>query len=245
MRNKLNKAKFYYMYGKHSVIAALNNPNRHVQNVSCTEQVFKQDSELIGKFNYQIQPANILTKMLNHDQNHQGIIAQVGQIFLDNLSQIDLNQPSYKIAILDQITDAQNVGAIIRSAAAFSIDLIILPSDNSPDENATIAKVASGALEMVKIIKVTNLRATMEYLKKQGFWIIGLDSKGRENINRQLLSSKVVLVLGSEDHGLRPLTKKTCDYLVKIPICRQVESLNVANSAAIAFYLASQPLEAP
>lgn len=225
------------MYGRHSVLAALNNPKRYIENIFCTQSVFDKDKELISKYKYKVSTTIFLTKILGQDQNHQGIVAKVGPIFSHNINDIDFTKENCRIAILDQITDSQNIGSIIRSAAGFGIDAIILPSDNSPDENSTIAKVASGTLELIKIIKVTNLRSTMEYLKKEGFWIIGFDSSAKENINKQLFSNKIIIALGAEDHGLRRLTKETCDYIVKIPMSNKVESLNVANSAAIAFYL--------
>ncbi len=228
------------MYGKHSVLAALNNANRTIETILCTQDVFDKEKELISKYKYEITSPNFITKILGQDQNHQGIIAKVGSIFSNNINEIDFTKTNCRITILDQITDAHNIGSIIRSAAGFGIDAIILSHDNSPDENGTIAKVASGALELVKIIKVTNLRTTMEYLKKEGFWIIGLDSNAEESINKQLFTNKIVLALGSEDHGMRRLTKETCDYIVKIPMANKVESLNVANSAAVAFYLSAQ-----
>ena len=228
------------MYGKHSVLAALNNANRTIETILCTQDVFDKEKELITKYKYEITSPNFITKILGQDQNHQGIIAKVGSIFSNNINEIDFTKTNCRITILDQITDAHNIGSIIRSAAGFGIDAIILSHDNSPDENGTIAKVASGALELVKIIKVTNLRTTMEYLKKEGFWIIGLDSNAEESINKQLFTNKIVLALGSEDHGMRRLTKETCDYIVKIPMANKVESLNVANSAAVAFYLSAQ-----
>lgn len=228
------------MYGKHSVLAALNNANRTIETILCTQDVFDKEKELINKYKYEITSPNFITKILGQDQNHQGIIAKVGSIFSNNINEIDFTKTNCRITILDQITDAHNIGSIIRSAAGFGIDAIILSHDNSPDENGTIAKVASGALELVKIIKVTNLRTTMEYLKKEGFWIIGLDSNAEESINKQLFTNKIVLALGSEDHGMRRLTKETCDYIVKIPMANKVESLNVANSAAVAFYLSAQ-----
>lgn len=232
-----NKSAFYYMYGRHSVIAALNNPRRYIEKVFCSQAVFDKDKKLISNFKYEIGTTIFLTKILGQDQNHQGIVAKVAPIFSNNINDVNFTKENCRIVVLDQITDSQNIGAIIRSAVGFGIDAIIMPNDNSPEENSTIAKVASGTLELIKIIKVTNLRSTMEYLKKAGFWIIGLDSNAKESINKQLFSNKIVIALGAEDHGLRRLTKETCDYMVKIPISPQVESLNVANSATIAFYL--------
>ena len=141
-----------------------------------------------------------------------------------------------KVAILDQITDPQNIGAIIRSAAAFGITKLLLPADNTPEENASIAKAASGALETVQIAKVVNLKMAIEILKKKGFWIVGLDAHGNNDLNDLAKFNKVAIIIGSEDKGLRPLTIKSCDLLVKIPISEKVESLNASNAASIIFY---------
>jgi 23S rRNA (guanosine2251-2'-O)-methyltransferase len=229
----------YYMHGKHAVFAALNNPKRIIKNILCTNETFEQYKDIINKFSYEIVTNNGLTQLLGYNHPHQGIAARVKSIFLNDVQDIDLSQNNCKIVILDQVTDPQNIGAIIRSAASFNITAMILPNDNAPDENSTIAKAASGALELVQVIKVTNLKSTMDYLKKHGFWIIGLDSHTTTQLNSEILSDKVAIVVGSEDKGIRRLVKENCDHLVKIPISNKVESLNVSNAAAIVFYLAS------
>lgn len=227
----------YYMYGKHAVLAAAANDQRHIFHIYCTEDIYDANSVLLEKHKYEIATNEFITKKLGQEQAHQGIIAKVHSIFLDDIHDIDITHQNCKIAILDQVTDGQNIGAIIRNAAAFNISAIIMPSDNSPEEGATIAKTASGALEIVKIVKVTNLKNSMEYLKKQGFWIIGLDGGSKDLLTPQILTGKIVIALGAEGKGLRRLTKETCDYLVKIPMSEKVESLNVSHAAAISFYL--------
>lgn len=234
MRNKkINLKNSYYLFGKHPVFSALQNPKRHIENILCTKDVFNTHHDLINQHSYTIVNSDYLSKILEGSQIHQGIAAKVKSIFSSNIEDIDIEKPNCKILILDQITDPQNIGAIIRSAAAFEVDALILPFDNSPDENGTIAKAASGTLELVKIIKVTNLRTLMEHLKNHDFWIIGLDGKASNYFHDKLLSNKIALVLGSEDKGLRRLVKETCDYLIKIPISNKVESLNVSNAASI------------
>lgn len=238
MRNKEHNSKnFYYLYGKHPIYSALRNPKRQIESVFCTSDIFNANKELISPYPYKIITNDFLSKLLEPSHIHQGIAAKVKTIFSNNIEDIDVNNPNCRIAILDQVTDPQNIGAIIRSAAAFEINTVILPADNAPDENAMIAKAASGSLELVQVIKVTNLRMSMEYLKKQGFWIIGLDSGGTSSFNDNLFSDKIVVVLGSEDKGMRRLVRETCDYLVKIPIANKVESLNVSNAASIIFHL--------
>ncbi|WP_375326411.1 23S rRNA (guanosine(2251)-2'-O)-methyltransferase RlmB [Candidatus Tisiphia endosymbiont of Nemotelus uliginosus] len=237
--NPKHPKDFYYIYGKHTVLAALKNPKRHIQNILCTEEIFSSNNNLLSKFPCEITKMDSFTRLFGLNQNHQGIAAYVKTIFLNNIVDINTTDPNCKIAVLDQVTDPQNIGAIIRSAASFNITAIILPTDNTPNENATIAKTASGVLELVQIIKVTNLRWALEYLKKQNFWIVGLDSNATQFLHPKILTGKVVIVLGSEDKGIRRLVKKTCDSLTKIAISNQIDSLNVSNAAAIVFYLSS------
>lgn len=224
----------YYMYGRHAVLSALQNPKRTIKQVLCTKEVFDTNKDLINKYPHEIVTHKEFTKILGHNQNHQGIAAQVATIFSDNISLL----ASYnKIVILDQITDPQNIGSIIRSAAAFDIQAVVTLTDNMPQENATIAKAASGTLELVQIITVTNLKHVIDFLKTNGFWVIGLDGNANEVLNKSMYSSKLAIILGSEERGLRKLTMECCDYLAKIPISKKVESLNVSAAAAIAFSL--------
>lgn len=240
IKNKKKHLKdFYYLYGKHPAFAVLSNHNRQIENIYCTQEIFNIYKKLLANYSYEIVTTEFLTKLLGPNSVHQGIALYTKTIFTNDIEDVDINNPSCRIAILDQITDPQNIGAIIRSAASFNINAIIMPSDNAPDENATIAKAASGSLELIQIIKVTNLKNAMEYLKKNGFWIIGLDGEATEYLNSKLLNNKVAIVLGAEDKGMRRLVKETCDYIVKIPMSNKVESLNVSNAAAIAFYLSS------
>jgi len=227
------------MYGKHAVLAALANSRRLISNVFCTKDNYIEH-KIINNFKHEIVDNSFLNKILGPGHNHQGIAAKVKEIFLNNIDELDLNEDECKVAILDQITDPQNIGSIIRSAAAFNIKAIIMPYDNSPSECAGLAKTASGTLELVKIVRVVNLKQTIDSLKKKGFWIIGLAGEASEEINKKLLGGKIAIILGSEDKGMRRLTKESCDYLVKIPITKEVESLNVSNAAAIVFSLSYQ-----
>ncbi len=241
MKNTLKAPKgFYYMYGKHTVLAALNNPKRIIKNILCNKEIFDTYKDIISNFSYKIVTNNELTQLLGTGSVHQGIAANTQSIFLSDIRALDLSQNSCKIAILDQVTDPQNIGAIIRSAASFNITAIILPHDNAPDENQAIAKTASGSLELVQVIKVTNLKSTIDYLKKHGFWIMGLDGYAEQPLTNKIFSDKMAIILGSEDKGIRRLVKEACDHLVKIPISAKVESLNVSNAAAIVFYLVNE-----
>lgn len=236
MQNKkLDSKNYYYIYGKHPVFSALNNPKRQIEDILCTQMIFDANKKLINSKPYKIVNNDVLSKLLEN-QTHQGIAAKVKPIFSYNIEDINIKNPKCKIAILDQITDPQNIGAIIRSAAAFNIDAIILPLDNSPNENGTIAKAACGTLELIKIIKVTNLNSCINYLKKHGFWVIGLTGEADDYFTDKLISDKIALIFGSEDKGMRRLVQENCDHLAKIPISDKVESLNVSNAASIIFH---------
>ncbi|XVN41314.1 MAG: 23S rRNA (guanosine(2251)-2'-O)-methyltransferase RlmB [Rickettsia endosymbiont of Argas persicus] len=236
MQNKKLAAKnYYYIYGKHPVFSALNNPKRQIENILCTQMIFDENKKLMSSKPYKILTNDVLSELIEN-QNHQGIVAKVKPIFSYNIDDINIKSPKCKIAILDQITDPQNIGAIIRSAAAFEIDAIILPLDNSPNENGTIAKAACGTLELIPIIKVTNLNSCINYLKKHGFWIIGFTGDANDYFTDKLISDKIALVFGSEEKGIRRLVQENCDYLAKIPISDKVESLNVSNASSIIFH---------
>lgn len=238
--NTLNKSQ-YYMYGNHAVLAALQNKNRTIRQLYCLP---KQADEFKNKFKHihiEVVQNDFITKQIGKGLPHQGVIALVDSVFKKNLEDLDFNEGKDRIAVLDQISDPQNIGAIIRSAAAFGITKMILPSDNCPDENATIAKTACGCLELVQVAKVTNLKSAIEKLKKMNFWIAGLDGKGQENMDNIIDVEKLAIIIGSEGKGMRRLTEKACDFLVRIPISDNVESLNASNAAGIIFYCLAGP----
>ena len=137
---------------------------------------------------------------------------------------------------MDQVTDPHNIGAILRSAAAFDADAVITTQKNAPEVTGAMAKSASGALELVPLIFVSNLARTMQTLKDRGYWCVGMDGSAKETLRDAALPRKVALVMGSEGYGLRRLTAQNCDFMVRLPISKQVESLNVSNAAAIALY---------
>ncbi len=229
------------IFGKHPVVAALHNPKRKCKNLYTTKTIWQ---ELAPKFpelkaSLHILEVHQIDMMLPIGSNHQNIILETLPLKALDLEDI-LAETSSKttscLLILDQVTDPHNIGAIIRSAAAFSADAVILPEHHSPKENNTIVKCAAGACEAVPMVVVTNIANCIKTLKKEGYWIIGLDGHTSLELNQSIFSDKIVIILGSEEGGMRKLTKENCDYLVKIPISANLESLNVSNAAAIALY---------
>jgi len=224
------------MYGNHAVHAAIQNKNRTIKQVYCLPKQADEFKNQFKHLNIEIVQNDFITKQIGKDLPHQGVIALVDSVFKKNIEDLKFTTGKDRVAILDQISDPQNIGAIIRSAAAFGITKIILPSDNCPDENATIAKTACGCLELVQVAKVTNLKNSIEKLKKMNFWIAGLDGKGQEDTSNITDIEKLAIIIGSEGKGMRRLTTEACDFLVKIPISEKVESLNASNAAGIIFY---------
>jgi len=230
-----------FIYGKHPVLCALKNPRRNLKNLYITKNLFQEISHLLNqiKVNVIFRDSHELSMMLIKDANHQNIILETSPLKPIHLEDI-LNQVSNKetscLIILDQVTDPHNIGAIIRSAAAFNLDGVILPENNSPKESNTIIKTSAGTFEKLPVAYVTNLVQTIKTLKEEGYWIIGLDGNTETLLEKKIFSQKIAFVMGSEDTGMRKLTRENCDYIAKIDISSNAESLNVSNAAAIAMY---------
>lgn len=236
-RNKKTlKNNAYYIYGRHAALSALNNKKRNIINVMCTSDIFNLNQAVITQYSYKIVNNSVLSDLLPQGVTHQGIVIQTTPIALNDIYELDLSSSDTKIAILDQITDEHNIGAIIRSAAAFGIKAIILTYDNSPDESGVMAKIASGALETVKLVRVINLRSIMDELKKLNFWIIGFDGDSKTLLTTDQMKGKIAIILGAEGAGMRRLTKENCDIISRIPMLPGNESINVSNAAAIVFW---------
>ena len=235
-----NSSNTYYMYGKHAIFAAIKNDNRQVSNIYCLKKTFLEFKNKVHNFHAEIVSSIFIEGKIGTGQPHQGIIALVHSIFLDNIDNLSYAKGIDRIVILDQVTDPQNIGAIVRSATAFGFTKLILLKDYAPEENAVIAKVASGSLELIEVAKVTNLKTTIEILKKKGFWISGLDLNGKDSLSSLTKFDKIVVVIGSEGKGMRYLTKKCCDFLIRISISNEVQSLNASSAASIIFHSVNQ-----
>ena len=227
------------LWGKHAVSAALDNPERKILRAWATHEAaaFMQFPKEVA---VTLAEAPDLGRLVPHDAPHQGVVIEVApleEIWLDGL----INGAAERsiLLVLDQVTDPHNVGAILRSAAAFGAVGIVTQDRHSPPESGVVAKAASGALERVPWARVVNLARALEEIAEAGFWRIGLTGDAETELKDALGPARVALVLGAEGPGLRPNTREHCDALAKLPISDAVESLNVSNAAAVALYAAS------
>ena len=219
--------------------AALDNPARKVLKAWATREAsafmqFPKDVPVT------LADVADLGRLVPHDAPHQGVVIEVEPLEEVWLDEILTGAPDRALLlVLDQVTDPHNVGAILRSAAAFGAVGIVTQDRHSPPESGVAAKAASGALERVPWARVVNLARALEEIGDAGFWRIGLTGEAATELKDALGPQRVALVLGAEGPGLRPNTKEHCDALARLPISEAVESLNVSNAAAVALYAAS------
>jgi 23S rRNA (guanosine2251-2'-O)-methyltransferase len=229
------------LYGWHTVTAALVNPARHIRRLLATENALRRLSEEGIKLEIEpelVRPDAILAQ-LTPDAVHQGLLAEA-----DPLPSPDIeDMPATSIVlVLDQITDPHNVGAILRTAAAFAVTAIVTTARHSPEATGVLAKSASGALELVPIVTVQNLARGLTALKERGFLLVGLDSDAADDLAAIEIRAPLALVLGAEGKGLRQLTGETCDRLARLDLPGEIKSLNVSNAAALALYIANRAI---
>ena len=225
------------IFGIHAANAALKNPRRKIYSMICTQEFFDNYSHNFKK--KKIEKTQILKRKqidsLLGFTTHQGVYLKCN--FLQKYRIADIKENEEIIIILDSLNDSQNVGSILRTAYLFGVQTIIFNKDNSFKTNSFMIKSASGSYEKIKMIEATNLNKTIDLLKKNGFWIIGLDSNSNNTVKTIPDNEKKVLVLGSEDKGIRKLIKKNCDYIIRIETVKKnddiVDSLNVSNACAI------------
>ena len=227
------------LWGRHAVAAALDNPNRRVLKAWAT-----RDSAGFMQFpkDVPVTLADVadLGRLVPADAPHQGVVIEVeplGDVWLDEIVAGAGNRAV--LLVLDQVTDPHNVGAILRSAAAFGAVGIVTQDRHSPPESGALAKAASGALETTPWVRAVNLARALEEIAEAGFWRIGLTGDADTELKEALGPERVALVLGAEGPGLRPNTREHCDSLARLPITSAVESLNVSNAAAVALYAAT------
>ena len=229
-----------FLYGFHAVTAALLNPERKALRLMMTrnaEAEMAEEGLSLGSshtLSPEIMTGEEIANALPIGAVHQGIALKVSA--LPDLS-VDEACAGAKVAVvLDQVTDPHNFGAILRSAAVFGAGALITTDRNSPPLGGVLAKAASGALEKVKVAKVTNLVRALEELKDLGFEVIGLDGEGEVSLPDFKTGPKVAIVMGAEGAGLRRLTREHCDILARLPATGEMRSLNVSNAAAVALY---------
>ncbi|WP_193368133.1 23S rRNA (guanosine(2251)-2'-O)-methyltransferase RlmB [Pelagibius marinus] len=249
-------AQQLWLYGVHAVLAALGNPNRRPERLLLTPEAAQtwgarlrevRDSAHAALASETVARRNI-DELLPEGAVHQGLAlrcAPLSQPALEDLLDPEAlpaagngGIPPLRrvIVLLDQVTDPHNVGAVLRSAAAFGALAVVALDKGAPEESGTLAKSASGALEAVPYISVVNLARSLDLLKEAGFWCLGLAGEAEQTLAESRPGEAVALVLGAEGPGLRRLTRERCDLLVKLPTRPPIDSLNVSNAAAVALY---------
>lgn len=235
-----------WLYGKHAVLAALENPMRKIKRLMITKRSHDQYQQALTDIhlnhralNPEIAAIEVFEKNLPADSVHQGIALLTEPLPDSHMDEccVIIEEQKNLVLVMDQVTDPHNVGAIIRSAAAFGVKAIITTDRHAPPESGVLAKSASGALEALPWVRVTNLSRALDQLAEMGYWRIGLDGYAKQDIRDADFGDNIALVLGAEGKGIRKGTADHCDGLVKLPITRTVESLNVSNAAAVALYV--------
>jgi 23S rRNA (guanosine2251-2'-O)-methyltransferase len=229
------------LYGWHTVAAALANPQRHIRKLMLTENAARRlaDENIALSVTPEIVRPALIDARLGPDAVHQGLLAEA-----DPLPSPDIDALPERgiVLVLDQITDPHNVGAIMRSAAAFAVKAIVTTARHSPEATGVLAKSASGALELVPLVTVQNLARALTGMNDQGFLTVGLDSLGGENLGDVALRQPLALVLGAEGKGLRQLTRETCGVVARLDLPGEIKSLNVSNAAVLALYIGASRL---
>jgi 23S rRNA (guanosine2251-2'-O)-methyltransferase len=232
----------YWIYGNHAVLAAIDNPQRRIRRLVQADP--SGERAALGGSDRTLPPwetlrRDELDRLAGRESVHQGVAAQVDPLpdtEIDDLIARVGERADCVLVVLDQVTDPHNVGAILRSAAAFGAVAVMLTERHAAPETGTLAKAASGALEIVPLMRVANLARAMEQLKEAGFWCVGLAAEGAKTLAEARVSGRVALCLGAEGAGLRRLTRAHCDLLVKLPTSGPIDHLNVSNAAAVALY---------
>ena len=229
------------LYGWHTVAAALANPQRRIRKLLLTENAARRlaDDRIDTKVTPEIVRPGLIDARLGPDAVHQGLLAEADPL---DWPDIDSLPGEGIVLVLDQITDPHNVGAIMRSAAAFAVKAIVTTARHSPEATGVLAKSASGALELVPLITVPNLARALTELNDQGFMTVGLDSQGSEDLGAMTLAQPLALVLGAEGKGLRQLTRETCSAVARLDMPGEIKSLNVSNAAVLALYIGASRL---
>lgn len=228
------------LWGRHPVEAALKNPDRQHRKLWATREAIETlDGELPPDFPVEYADVSDLARLVAKDAPHQGLVLECEPLEDQFLDELATGDPSRPIVVLDQVTDPHNVGAILRSAAAFRAACIVTQDRHAPPESGVVAKSASGALEIVPWVRVVNLARALDELAEAGYWRIGMAGEAEATFAEAMPKGALAIVLGAEGEGLRHNIAAHCDALARLPISSDIESLNVSNAAAIALYAAA------
>jgi 23S rRNA (guanosine2251-2'-O)-methyltransferase len=231
------------LYGWHTVEAALTNPQRKFHRLLATENAARRLAEenvALGVKLDMVWP-DAIEALVGPEAVHQGLYAEADPLPSPALEDV----ASGVLLVLDQITDPHNVGAILRSAAAFAVTAVVTTARHTPEATGVLAKAASGALEYVPIVTIGNLSQALRTLKDLGTMVVGLDSSGEADLTAVAFAAPVALVLGAEGKGLRQLTRTNCDVVARLDLPGRIKSLNVSNATALALYITTTRLAAP
>ena len=238
----MNKSSFFIV-GQHAVIEALKNPKRKVLRVFLTEESKKNihrknpDKNILEDIKVYFKSKKELDKYTSKEQlMHNGYVAEIEHLDQQELKQFIKNKKNLTFVCLDEVTDPRNIGSLIRSAASFDIDGLIIKERHFPRDSKLMYKSASGCMEHVNIFQVSNINSTLKNLREKNFWVYGFDAKGQTNFTDIKWEGNNILLFGSEGFGMRRHTGKYADFFVKINIKEEIESLNISNSAAIVFH---------
>lgn len=227
------------LYGHHAVFEALKNPKRKIIKVLISpenEALFKKEFPSVM---YQRADKKEIEKLIGVNAVHQGFVLitkPLETISLEDVIDQTAEESRCVVLILDQVTDPQNIGAIMRSAAAFGVKAIIVQDKNAPIEGGAMAKASAGTIEFMPVVRATNLSRAIESLKKAGFWIVGMDGYATQTLQDIDKNAKLAVVMGNEGAGMRRLIQEACDMTVRLDMNPKVESLNVSVAAAIMLY---------
>ena len=238
----MNKSSFFIV-GQHAVIEALRNPKRKVLKVFLTEESKKNihrknpKKNVLKDVKVYFKTKKELDKYTTKEQlMHGGYVAEIEHLEYSDLKEFIKEKKSLTLVCLDEVTDPRNIGSLIRSAASFNIDGLIVKERQFPRDSKLMYKSASGCMEHLNIFEVSNINSTLKNLKEKNFWVYGFESSGEKKFTEIKWDGKNVLLFGSEGFGMRQHTGKYADFFVRIDINKHIESLNISNSAAIVFH---------
>jgi 23S rRNA (guanosine2251-2'-O)-methyltransferase len=247
-RSQPGAAKGLWLYGRHAVEAALANPRRSCHRLLATDDALSRLGAFAKRAGVEVNVVDraAIDRLLGEGTVHQGLALSAAPLPAFDLRRTCALEPGRNVVlVLDQINDPHNLGAILRSAAAFDVRAVVLPERRSAELGGVVAKAASGALDLVPVVEVVNLAQALEELAALGYWRIALDATATATPDKVPAANDLALVLGAEGSGLRRLVRERCDVAVRLPTAPQMASLNVSVACGIALYaLARRPTSA-